>query len=147
MSKITFLVTVDCVEATHEKIERLHHNLEWAIEHERQNGTLSQTLDDDDAIESPVTVESITVQADNLLANLAIADALTIDDDAIRHFNIIDDASDGDIYLDAGEYEFTYQEIKDAEKSGKTWYIKAQADEFDDNSNTFELTCEKVIAF
>lgn len=79
---------------------------------------------------------------DNLMDALNDADSVSIDDSSIRHFNImkLEDLDDDDVFLDAGEFQFSLAEVKNASKSGTTWFLSHDDEEY-------QLTCEKVIGF
>ena len=75
---------------------------------------------------------------------LELADALTIEDDSIRHFNINKDFADiDDEYLDAGDWSFTVQQIDNARREGKTWFIPGNLDDDEE----YMLTLERVTPF
>lgn len=92
------------------------------------------------------TVELNSVKLDTdffsttLRDDLAKADALTIDDTSIRHFNTYTNVEDDDVYLDAtDEFQFYARDIDNATKSGNTWTLTHS-----DTGETYEITCEVV---
>ena len=81
-----------------------------------------------------------------LFEDLLNADALTIDDESFRYFNLyqfdegVDNFEDA-LCLEAGDYQFTFEEISQAQKEGVTWFVPIAEDD------VLQVTCEKVIPF
>lgn len=61
----------------------------------------------------------------NLLKALEIAHAVEIDDDFIRHFNFESDATEDEVMLDAGEHQFTAEEMEKAvfDEDNDAWEV------------------------
>lgn len=109
----------------------LASNLGLSIEHMRQEGELSRNLGEEDGIESVDVIPFNKNENKDLYTELQRADAINIDDDFIRYFNYTsedgideDDEPKGDlIALEAGRYEFTFDELKSAtyDPEAKEW--------------------------
>lgn len=76
-----------------------------------------------------------------LFEELSISDSLSIDDSTVRHFNVFEFDPDSltleDVCLDAGDYQFTFNEIEGATKTGATWFVSKDGSEY-------QITCEKI---
>lgn len=84
-------------------------------------------------------------EIDSLHEALSYADLLTIDGDLFRNFNIFEfdkgvDDVDNALCLDAGSFQFTFDEIYSATRMrSSVWLVKSDGQEY-------QLVCEKVEA-
>jgi hypothetical protein len=78
-----------------------------------------------------------------IFKDLSKANALTIDSESIREFNIYDEeGDDSEIYLDASQFQFTRADLNNATKENFIWTITDE-----DTLEKYCLTCERVMAF